>query len=324
MIFNSKSLLTGIAALLLFCATSAPAEQGLVGQYYSDFLVSEDGVISFDEADLSMTRVDPTIDFWGGSCSYFWNAISPVDHYGVRWTGYLRIDEAGEYGFGTISDDGSTLHIDGELVVNNAEEQYFDWEDNIAEGSFTGLYPTDYGYPDSLTGPLYLEAGYHTIEVRFFEAMVYDGMEVWWLRPGQGESDIPYYGRTCDLDGPSRNPSTNWEIIPSSVLSTNVAAAPDQVPATPENPLCAAPNPFNPRTTISFDMMDSGPVTLRIHDISGKLVRTLLAGEVRGSGRNEVPWSGHDDQGRPCPSGAYFCRLETGARTEILGITLLK
>ena len=321
---HTKILRMVIATLILLCAGTVRAEEGLIGRYYSDFEVSDDGVITFDEADLSATRVDAQIDFWNSDCTYFWNGTAPYNHYGVRWTGYLRIDQAGEYGFGTVSDDGSTLHIDGELVVSNAEEQYFDWEDNIAEGSFTGLYPEGYGHPDSLTGPLYLEEGYHTIDVRFFEARVYDGIEVWWLRPDMGPSDIPYVGTNGDVGPITPNPTTNWEIIPSSVLSTAVSAAPDQAPDAPEHHLCAAPNPFNPRTSISFDLQDSAPVTLHILDISGRHVRTLLDGEVRGTGRHEAVWTGRDDQGLPCPSGTYLCRLETGGMSEMRRVTLLK
>jgi len=52
------------------------------------------------------------------------------------------------------------------------------------------------------------------------------------------------------------------------------------------------PNPFNPVTTISYDLPDPSTVNLTIYNVAGKLVRTLIAGETVGAGRHEVVWNG--------------------------------
>jgi hypothetical protein len=69
------------------------------------------------------------------------------------------------------------------------------------------------------------------------------------------------------------------------------------------------PNPFNPTTKISFVVPDGGSnVSLRIYDLNGRLVRTLVNG-YESSGTHTVSWFGKDDQGQPVSSGTYFYQL---------------
>lgn len=76
------------------------------------------------------------------------------------------------------------------------------------------------------------------------------------------------------------------------------------------------PNPFNPRTTIAFDLPKQESVSLRIFDVSGRLVRVLVDGDVTPGGRHESRWNGRDDDGRRVASGTYFYRLEAGEYSE--------
>ena len=85
----------------------------------------------------------------------------------------------------------------------------------------------------------------------------------------------------------------------------------------------ATPNPFNPATTIAFTMAQAGQVTLAVHDLAGRKVRSLLD-EVRSAGRHEVRWDGIDDLGNSVASGMYFCRMESGPYWSVTRITLVK
>jgi hypothetical protein len=87
--------------------------------------------------------------------------------------------------------------------------------------------------------------------------------------------------------------------------------------------LAAFPNPFNPRTVIAFDLPESGPVRLTIHDLSGRLVGELLD-EVAGAGRIQVPWHGLDADGRPVASGVYVARLWTAAEARSARLVLVR
>lgn len=72
----------------------------------------------------------------------------------------------------------------------------------------------------------------------------------------------------------------------------------------------AHPNPFNPRTTISYHLAAPGPVRLEIYDPAGRLVRTLVDALLPAGGHRTV-WDGRDDAGRNATSGVYLVRLRT-------------
>jgi hypothetical protein len=84
------------------------------------------------------------------------------------------------------------------------------------------------------------------------------------------------------------------------------------------------PNPFNPVTTISFELPASSRVDLRIYDVSGRLMRILLGEDLLEAGRHEVAWNGRDESGRIVSAGVYFCRLEAGSITKTRRMTLVK
>ncbi len=83
----------------------------------------------------------------------------------------------------------------------------------------------------------------------------------------------------------------------------------------------AYPNPFNPRTTIAFDLPRGGYVRVSIHDVAGRDLGTVATGRF-GAGRHEVVWSAADPQGRPLASGVYFVRVvaDGHVRTEKVGL----
>ncbi len=78
------------------------------------------------------------------------------------------------------------------------------------------------------------------------------------------------------------------------------------------------PNPFNPTTTIQFGVSSSGFVELKVFDVLGREVRTLVARKEE-PGLYEVRFDGMS-----LPSGIYFCRLRAGAYTSTLKMLLLK
>jgi hypothetical protein len=84
-----------------------------------------------------------------------------------------------------------------------------------------------------------------------------------------------------------------------------------------------APNPFNPRTTIRFDLPAAGPVRLAVYDLAGRLVRVLVEGE-RAAGSYEAVWDGRDTTGRSAPSGSYLARLVAGAKVERVRLSLVR
>jgi len=84
------------------------------------------------------------------------------------------------------------------------------------------------------------------------------------------------------------------------------------------------PNPFNPSTNIRFALTEAGPARLRIFDVSGRLVRTLIDRPDMASGAHEARWDGTDHAGRAAAAGVYFYRLETADSSRTRRMTLVK
>jgi len=83
------------------------------------------------------------------------------------------------------------------------------------------------------------------------------------------------------------------------------------------------PNPFNPRTEIAFSLPAAQAVRLRVYDVEGRLVRTLVA-DRRGAGEHRVVWDGLSETGDRAASGVYFYRLVSEAGTVTRKMLLLK
>jgi len=74
------------------------------------------------------------------------------------------------------------------------------------------------------------------------------------------------------------------------------------------------PNPFCAGLRISFQLRAAGSVSLDVHDVQGRRLRRLFAGQAL-PGRHLVHWNGAGDDGQPLPAGVYFVRLQTSGRS---------
>jgi hypothetical protein len=83
------------------------------------------------------------------------------------------------------------------------------------------------------------------------------------------------------------------------------------------------PNPFNPITTIKYELPEKAQVSLRVYDVSGKLIRTLIHQETE-AGIHKAIWNGKDDNGRKVASGLYFYRFESEDFSETHKMIMLK
>jgi hypothetical protein len=114
-----------------------------------------------------------------------------------------------------------------------------------------------------------------------------------------------------------------------SSLSPFVIAKPTNATAVGDLPDAFAlranvPNPFNPITTIDYDVRRGGAdVSITIYDVSGRLVRTLVR-DHRAAGHYRTQWDGRDEAGRPVASGVYFYRMQAADFSETRKMVLLK
>ncbi len=140
-----------------------------------------------------------------------------------------------------------------------------------------------------------------------------------WLSPdGSNWTDL---GASLDCEAGIRIRTS-----PHGVLPADPAVPGDRTPPAADSPFALDapwPNPFNPTTTLSFRLDAGGPVTLRVYDLQGRLVRTLVDTHLT-AGRHQTRWDGRDHDGRSVPAGVYLARLEDGWRWRSRQLVLLK
>lgn len=83
------------------------------------------------------------------------------------------------------------------------------------------------------------------------------------------------------------------------------------------------PNPFNPETTIRFQLPKAGQVVLKIFNIIGAEVRTLMDAPYQ-AGYHRIHWDGKDNNGHPVASGVYLYRLQAGNFSQLKKMSLLR
>jgi len=84
------------------------------------------------------------------------------------------------------------------------------------------------------------------------------------------------------------------------------------------------PNPFNPSTTIGYDLAQPSTVQLTVFDVTGRVVRRLQTGTWQAAGIHQAVWNGRDERGRGVASGVYFYRLDAGGESSTRRMVLMK
>jgi flagellar hook assembly protein FlgD len=83
------------------------------------------------------------------------------------------------------------------------------------------------------------------------------------------------------------------------------------------------PNPFNPTTTIMYDLPEPVDVRLVIYNIRGERVRELVS-EPQTAGRHRIVWDARNSNGEAVATGVYFYKIKAGEFVQTRKMTLLK
>jgi hypothetical protein len=83
------------------------------------------------------------------------------------------------------------------------------------------------------------------------------------------------------------------------------------------------PNSFNPVTQIAYELDEPGRIEIRVYDLLGRRIKTVLDGRVS-SKRGSVAWDGRDADGRTMPTGIYLVGLETEAGVTARKVSLIR
>lgn len=126
-----------------------------------------------------------------------------------------------------------------------------------------------------------------------------------------GVEKVYYRLEQVDLDG---------SVSQSNVIEVLLGA---RIPLPTEFAVNVYPNPFNPTTTISYELPESAPVSVVIYDVLGQQVRHLIS-QFNSAGRYSVQWDARDNQGRGVASGVYIAKVDAGTTTLSQKMLLLK
>jgi hypothetical protein len=83
------------------------------------------------------------------------------------------------------------------------------------------------------------------------------------------------------------------------------------------------PNPFNPTTRIDYTMPRAGHLSLKVFNVRGELIKTLIDGH-QDAGTNHIMWDGSNDHGAKVSSGVYFYEARTGGQVQVQKMALVK
>jgi hypothetical protein len=236
----------------------------------------------------------------------------------------------------------------GVLAVNGRD----DYSCEVLNEYWLGTAPLNYGAVTMGPGEMLdvyeieLPVGNWKIEVRNSEGTVDWGLTVHpgdepylnkadvlgngaaWLAPGGSDEQV-----TVSIETETYYAFTVWKVGTADLDQTGVykivvsegAVSPvtdDGLPAAPRVSR-VYPNPFNPQTTIEFELARSSTVELAVYDLTGRKVATLVQDRYP-AGRHEQVWRGLDGAGRPVASGMYVVRMQTGQTTDLKKVMLLK
>jgi len=131
------------------------------------------------------------------------------------------------------------------------------------------------------------------------------------------ETTYYYWLQSCDLDGS--------QVYHGSICVTTGNGQTIQNPVIPINTVLksAYPNPFNPSTTLSFDLASLETVKIDIFNAKGQLVKNLTH-TVYSAGSHAVIWDGRDHDGHNCGTGVYYYRMVAGNSIQTRKMMMIK
>jgi len=219
--------------------------------------------------------------------------------YGDSWTS-TSIDTF-EYlpGFGTITITNTESLVDGHGTVQLKAGNFecLRLRDDYEEISLT-LISGQVAFADTISSISYNWVGKESILLAEIEGM--DGED------DPNFTQAGYVQLTSSLEAPNALIQDGSMVLPKQmVLYTNF------------------PNPFNPSTTIRFDLAETGVVDLSIFDLTGRRIVSLVDGSLA-AGSHQISWNGRDVSGISVASGIYIYRLQSMGRVMSRKLTLLR
>ena len=132
--------------------------------------------------------------------------------------------------------------------------------------------------------------------------------------------------RSCIVRYPQyKNLFRSYNLLGDPLIGGSILTGVSTLPSVSKTSISRArPNPFNPRTTITIVVGSVGSVKVRVFDIQGRLVRTLLDAQRAPAGSRVLTWDGTTDRGGKAASGVYWVRMDAVGHSYQEKVVLLK
>ncbi len=301
---------------------------GLPSNYITSITVDSQGEVWLSTLyDTSIVRFDG--ETWSVyNCPYAaWSGdivrCITIDSQNVKWIG---TDDEGLFRFDGETWRNYSLPVHGSVACISVDSQDVKWIGTswglvrFENENFTLYSVLNSGLPERHVNCLSIDSQ-GVIWIGTYSGLTrFDGET--WLTFNTSNSILSDYGcGSISIDSQDNKWIASWgltELFWDAISNQDQ----NQFPPTFLN-LKNYPNPFNPSTTISFDLPKDSEVELSIYNIKGQKVATLL-NENKLKGNHSVVWNGKDANNKSVSSGIYFSKLQTGNKTLTRKMILLK
>jgi len=310
----------------------------LYGIGYNSIRLCTNGWMAFDQEPNEHTPInqrfpDPAIpnnviapfwdDLWAHNGGLLYYRSEPT-RFIVQWHNVFHKDIEGD---GLPMTFQAILNEDGSIVyqykeIHDVGESTVGIEDALGE---VGLL-VSYNDPDYI----HSEMAVRIEQVPLFYWVTTDPLAGTVL-PGESQEVVLHFDSTdlelgtylAQLNIGANDPAQDMTTIDLSLTVAIVSPVEDPLLPRVVHFAGPVPNPFNPATDLKFSTPRDAVVTMKIYDVSGRLVRNLLNGHLL-AGHHEVRWNGKDSGGRAVASGTYFARLVVGGDISVRSMVLVR
>jgi hypothetical protein len=181
------------------------------------------------------------------------------------------------------------------------DSMYFYWNYNLIYGDTAMGFP--HGEHDIFLDPMFIDTAYENYHLLAGSPCIDAGDPSSPLDPDSTRADIGalFYDQSVGIDDES-SPSGPYAFE----LHQNY------------------PNPFNAQTTIAYNLPVASPVSLRIYDLTGRIVRKLIRDEHQSAGFHHLIWDGADESGRPVATAIYLYELKVGEQKQVKALIVIR
>ncbi len=305
------------------------------GQMFDTVRISTNGFLSFTST--SSPYVNPVLPsysvpdnvvapFWddlnpsAGGEIYYW-ADPDADRFVVQFQDVVR------YGTATTETFAVILKANGSVTfqyreVSDTGHCTVGIENSDASDGLTVLYNNNTYLHDGLAVQIFPPGFLPWVQVSPLAGIVQPGHSTP-ISLVFDAADLALGTHLALLNIASNDPNQPVMLVPLILTVEAASAAPDSDLPRAVQLAGAVPNPFNPQTVIHYALPDRSPVSLRVHDVKGRLVRTLVE-QTLSAGAHTARWDGRDARGRTVASGTYFVRLVAGGQTRVKAMALVR